>query len=410
MGNWHLQQLKFVFGIGGFMSFYGGLSLAIYFLGEYGGIELPYRITLIAILLLTMPIALVIGYFATRKQKKEEAAAETETQEAGTKAETSGGQTEQKAAAAPSGNFDEDLNKGADEVVKFLKSSNLGATGNALYSLPWYLVAGTTKSGKTSLVLGSDLNFQTLPSQRQTEQKLIRPTRQIDWRVTNDAVFVDTPGRLQNGSTDGDEWASLLESIKKHRANRPLDGLILTVNTEKILHSDENEIEDLAKTIRSRLDDATKRLKIRFPVYLVFTHADAIEGFRDSFSASKKEGENLVWGATIPLEKSDNAQALFDSEYEILQDSIMKRRLIRLSAPFSPVRQLRIFNFPLHFGSARRKLGTFVTTLFRPNPFSESPFLRGFYFTAVPVNRKRSQRKPAATPQTVGETFFTKRF
>lgn len=392
------------------MSFYGGASLAIYFLGEYGGIDVPYRIAIIALLLLTMPIALVIGYFATRKQKKEEASAEAgaETPEAEAKESSGDGQTAQK-TAEPSGNFDEDLNKSADEVVQFLKSSNLGAMGDALYSLPWYLVAGDTRSGKTSLILGSDLNFQSLPSQRQSEQKLIRPTRQVDWRVTSDAVFVDTPGRLQSGNSDGDEWTTLLETIKKHRSNRPLDGLILSINTEKILNADENEIEDFAKTIRTRLDDATKRLKIRFPVYLVFTHADAIEGFRDSFSTSKKEGENLVWGSTFPLEKSDNAQALFDGEYEILQDSIMKRRLIRLSAPFSAVRQLRIFNFPLHFGSARRKLGTFVTTLFRPNPFSESPFLRGFYFTAVPVNRQSKSRNPA-TPNTVGETFFTKRF
>lgn len=410
MASWHFQQLKFALGLGGIVGLYGGTSAAVYVLGEYAGVRVSYRVAIIAVVLLTLPFALLIGHFATRKKKKQEAA-----EEAAEQAAEEGGEAPERsaaAAAAPSGNFDEELNKGADEVVKFLKSSNLGAMGDALYSLPWYLVTGATKSGKTSLVLGSDLNFQTLPSQRQAEQNIVRPTRHIDWRITSDAVFVDTPGRLQNGSGDGDEWASLLEAIKKHRSNRPLDGLILTVNTEKILHSDESEIEDLAKTIRARLDDATKRLSVRFPVYLVFTHADAIEGFRDSFSVSKKEGENLVWGATIPLEKSDNAQALFDSEYEVLQDSIMKRRMIRLSAPFSPLRQLRIFNFPLHFGSARRKLGTFVTTLFRPNPFSESPFLRGFYFTAVPVNRKRKQKsgKPAGIPQTVGETFFTKRF
>lgn len=388
------------------MSFYGGLSLAIYFLGEYGGVNVNYRIAMIAILLLTMPIALVIGYVSNRRKKKKEAKEkEGEADEADEQPTDDAKQSTKK----PSGNYD-DAEKGADEVVKFLKSSNLGASGNALYSLPWYLVSGATKSGKTSLVLGSDLDFQNLPSQRQAEMQMIRPTRQVDWRVASDGVFVDLPGRFQNDSSDGDEWSSLVETVKKQRGNRPLDGLILTVNTEKVLRSDEREIEELAKTIRTNLDDATTRLKTRFPVYLIFTHADAIEGFRDSFSASKKEGENLVWGSTIPLEKSDNAQALFDSEYEILQDSVMKRRLIRLSAPFSPTRQLRIFNFPLHFGSARRKLGTFVTTLFRPNPFSESPFLRGFYFTAVPVNRNRkSNGKPAAAPQTVGETFFTKR-
>ncbi|MFX5726675.1 type VI secretion protein IcmF/TssM N-terminal domain-containing protein, partial [Acinetobacter baumannii] len=75
----------------------------------------------------------------------------------------------------------------------------------------------------------------------------------------------------------------------------------------------------------------------------------------DSFSNSQKEGDKLVWGATIPLEKSEQAHTLFDEEFNLLQNSIMKRRLMRLSAPFPPVRQLKIFNFPLHFGSARKK-------------------------------------------------------
>jgi type VI secretion system protein ImpL len=215
----------------------------------------------------------------------------------------------------------------------------------------------------------------------------IRPTGAIDWRVTNDAVFVDTAGRYQTEGVDGDEWSSIIDTIKKYRSNRPLDGFVLVVNAESIIKGDDREIEELAKVLRARLDDAIQRVKVKFPVYLVFTHADSLEGFRDSFSSSKNEDKTLVWGATIPLEKSDNAQSLFDAEYEILQNSVMKRRLVRLSAPFPPVRQLKIFNFPLHFGSARRKFGAFVNALFRPNPFSENPFLRGFYFTASPAGK-----------------------
>jgi type VI secretion system protein ImpL len=290
----------------------------------------------------------------------------------------------------------------------------LGESGkDAVYSLPWYLVAGTPKAGKSSLVLGSNLNFQNLPSQRQSEQNFVRSTQSVDWRVTSDAVFVDTAGRYQTEGMDEDEWASLIETIKKHRKMRPLDGFLLVANAERILQADEQEVEQMAKVLRTRLDDAMARTKTRFPVYLIFTNADAIEGFSDSFSASKGEAKNLVWGATIPIEKSDNAQALFDGEYEILHNSLMKRRLMRLSAPFPPVRQLRIFNFPLHFGSARRKLGSFVATLFRPNPFSENPFLRGFYFTAVPSTRPPMPRDgrtmPPNQPQTVGQSFFTEK-
>ncbi|MGI8544388.1 MAG: type VI secretion system membrane subunit TssM [Aridibacter sp.] len=407
MSSWHTSQLKYALGLTSIMSFYGMVSIAVWFLGDSLGYAMAYRVVIIAFVLLTLPFALVGSYLVSRRSKKAAIKAEEEDKESNESVDD----VKQK-EPVKSVNSNEDVSKGAEEVIEFLKNSNLGANGSsAVYSLPWYMIAGTPKSGKSSLVLGSGLNFQTLPSQRQSEQNHIRPTRQIDWRVTSDAVFVDTAGRFQTDGINEEEWASVLETIKKYRTNRPLDGFILAVNAERILHSDDREIEEMAKTIRSRLDETTKRLKTKFPVYLVFTHADAIEGFRDSFSTSKKEGENLVWGATIPLEKSENAQSLFDSEYEILQDSVMKRRLIRLSAPFSPTRQLRIFNFPLHFGSARRKLGTFVTTLFRPNPFSESPFLRGFYFTAVPINRDNRRGKPAAnTPKTIGSTYFTKKF
>lgn len=397
--SWQIDQLKYTLGLSGLVSFYGIVGVGVWLLGDRFGAGNTEKIVIIAIVLLTLPFALIIGYFATRKRKKEEA------QEAETQASQEVSEAQPQKLSTPSGN--DDLTKSAEEAVQFLKSSNLDA-----YALPWYLVMGTPKSGKTSLVLGSGLNFQNLPSQRQSEQKIIRPTRSVDWRMTNDAVFIDTAGRYQTEGIDAEEWASLTETLKKYRGNRPLDGIILAVNAEKLLNSEERNIEEQAKVLRARIDEVIQRTKIKFPIYLVFTHADAIEGFRDSFSVSQKEAENLVWGATIPLEHSDTAYQLFDSEYDLLQDSTMKRRLIRLSAPFSALRQLRIFNFPLHFGSARRKLGHFVSTLFRPNPFSQSPFLRGFYFTSVPQVRsdaKDFNKTQIPNLQTVGKSYFAEK-
>lgn len=399
-------ELVYALGISGMFTFYGIVNLIVWFGGEKLGYPVSWRVVTIALILITLPFFLIIGYVSSRRRKKREA---KELEAAAGAEEKAATEQKPEKLAAPTGNYD-DLNKSTEEVVQFLKSSNLGENGkDAVYSLPWYLVVGAPRSGKSSLVLGSSLNFQNLPSQRESEAKFIRPTRNIDWRVTSDAVFVDTAGRFQTEGSDQDEWTSVIETIKKYRANRPLDGLILVISADKILTSDERQIEETAKIMRARLDEVMQRIKLRFPVYLVFTNADSIEGFRDSFSTSKKEGENLVWGATIPIEKSDNAQSLFDGEFELLQNSIMKRRLVRLSAPFAPIRQLRIFNFPLHFGSARRKIGTFVSTLFRPNPFSESPFLRGFYFTAAPVGRGSNGQPAAGVPQTVGQTFFTQK-
>ena len=394
------------FGLGGLMSFYGVVGLIVWLLPPGAGGSNQYKIVIIALVLLTLPFALLIMFVSSRRKKKK-AKKELEEKEAAAAAasETGPVAAAPQKLAAHTGNFG-DLTSGTEETVQFLKTSNLGSGGrDAVYSLPWYIIAGSPRSGKSSLVMSSNLNFQTLPSQRQAEQKFLRPTGSVDWRVTSDAVFVDTAGRYQSEGIDAEEWASLLETIKKYRSNRPVDGFLLVVNADTILKSDDRDLEEMAKVLRARLDETIQRLKVRFPVYLVFTHSDSIEGFRDSFSSSKNEDKTLVWGATIPLEKSENAQALFDGEYEVLHNSLMKRRLVRLSAPFPPVRQLRIFNFPLHFGSARRKFGTFVNALFRPNPFSENPFLRGFYFTAAPAGKAGGN-----APQAVGNSYFTERF
>jgi len=415
MNSWQVSQLKYAFGIGGFMSFYGIVGLIVYMLPASTA-SLNQKIVIVALLLLTMPFTLLMGWLVARRgKKKEEKAAAVAAAAAGTAVPGAPGAAEAEAGngsagaqpaklTTPAGSYN-DINAGIEEVVQFLKGSNVGAgSKEAVYSLPWYLVAGAPKTGKSSLVIGSELNFQSLPSQRQSELHLIRPTRSVDWRVTSDGVFIDTAGRYQSEGPDSDEWASLLEAIKKQRSNRPLDGMLLIVNAQEILASDERKIEEKAKVLRSRLDEAMQRLKVKFPVYLIFTNADSLEGFSDSFSASKQENKTLVWGATIPLEKTDNAQSMFDGEYEILHDSVMKRRLVRLSAPFPPVRQLRIFNFPLHFGAARRKFGAFVNALFRPSPFSDNPFLRGFYFTAVPASKTRQ-----GASQTNGNSYFTER-
>ena len=400
--NWHVNQLKYAFGLGGLMSFYGVVSMVIYLLPP-NMVSNQYKIVVIALVLLTLPFTLMfmlIGSIRSRrKAKRETEAAAANEQPDGVATPAA------KPAAAASAEYP-GIAASAEEAVQFLKASNLGAGGkDAVYSLPWYVIAGAPRSGKTSLVVGSNLNFQTLPSQRQSEQKFVRPTGNVDWRVTSDAVFVDTAGRYQTEGIDGEEWTSLLDTLKKYRGDRPIDGFILTVNTESILKADERKVEETAKVLRKRLDEAMAKIDLPFPVYLVFTNADAMEGFRDSFSNSKNEGKTLVWGSTFPIEKSENSQTLFDGEFEILHNSLMKRRIVRLSAPFSPVRQLRIFNFPLHFGSARRRFGAFVNTLFRPDPFSRNPFLRGFYFTASPPARSTGN-----APASVAAAYFSERF
>ncbi len=401
-----VSQIKSILGISALVSFYGIASLIILFLGPSLGIPFIWEIVIIALLLLTLPFALLINYFRKRRARRREAQAAA--------LEAGGAPEPVKAGAAPKRVYEE-LTRGAEEVVQWLRSTRLGGAkaSEALYALPWYVVAGPPASGKTSLVLSSGLDFHALPSQRRAEMKIVRPTHHCDWRVTDSAVLVDTSGRYQGDGPSRDEWIALTETIKKHRNLRALDGFVIAVNAARLLQSNESEIEQQAKTLRARLDEMIRLVRARFPVYLVFTHIDALDGFQEFFKNGKSAGE--VWGATIPLEKSANAHALFDLEFDHLYESLLRHRLLRLRVPVAPLTQLRIFDFPVRFAERRQKLGLFASALFRPNPFSESPLLRGFYFTANVTTGGGSQSQAVPedgerSAQAVGTGFFTDRF
>lgn len=384
----HKDQLKSALHITLYVSLYSIAGFIVYWAGSLLGLSFPFQIALIALIVLTWPFAIAINYFRKKREQKNTSGQPDVSPSA---------KQNRNAPVAPVRSYDE-LTRSAEEAVQWLRSTRLAKakSGDAVYQLPWFVIAGSPRSGKTSLLLSAGLDFQALPSQRRADQNLIRPTRDCEWRVTDWSVNIDTAGRYQTEGPDGDEWSALVETLKKYRKNRPLDGFLIAVNASRIFTLADAEIEQQAKTLRARLDEVIQRAENRFPIYLVFTNMDSIEGFDEFFKSLTAEERGQVWGATIPLEKSGNGHALFDTEFDRLYDSLMRRRLARLGSIASPEEQLRIFNFPIYFGEARKKLGLFISALFRPNPFSERPLLRGFYFTSSSTTNRKTHRKPQA--------------
>ncbi|MGH9900266.1 MAG: type VI secretion system membrane subunit TssM [Pyrinomonadaceae bacterium] len=381
----HGDQLKSALGLSALISMYGVICLIVWFLGPQFGVGYLGQAVIIVLILLTWPFALLINHF--RKKRAERREAQQQAGAAAAPASSNGKAAKPgKAQLAPVAGTYEALSHGAAEAVQWLRGTKLSGDGkkgaDAVYALPWFAITGPPTGGKTSLLLSSGQDFHTLPSQRAADQNVIRPTANVEWRVTDSAIWLDTTGRYQTEGPDRDEWAGLVETIKQHRKVRPLDGVVVAVNTGAVLRWNDHEIEHQAKVLRARLDEAILRAGVRFPVYLVFTHADSIEGFSDFFRSFRNEERTQVWGTTFPLAQAQNAHALFDSEFDHLYGRLVRRRNVQLETTARPDEQLRIFKFPGRFRRARNRLGLFTSALFRPNPFSESPLLRGFYFTS----------------------------
>src|SRR3954466_14569122 len=109
-------QLKSILGISALVSFYGIASLLVVFLGPSIGLSFTWEIIIIALLLLTWPFVVLINYARKRR---------TRQQEISQSAVPEANAAPMKPSAAPK-RIHEELARGAEEAVQWLRSSRLG--------------------------------------------------------------------------------------------------------------------------------------------------------------------------------------------------------------------------------------------------------------------------------------------
>ena len=228
--------------------------------------------------------------------------------------------------------------------LQALKRSKLGGGGiSALYTLPWYMIIGPPGAGKSTALRNSGLSF---PS-RQGNVRGIGGTRNCDWWLANEAVILDTAGRYTIEEEDRDEWLSFLDTMRKHRRRKPVNGVILAVSVTDLGGRSEEEVEELANHLRERVDEIIERLQMVVPVYLIFTKCDLVPGFMEVFGTLRKEARGQIWGATFPLEgRNDDPGQRFTEAFDELVRVLRQRTLSALDAERRTEVRALMYQFP----------------------------------------------------------------
>jgi type VI secretion system protein ImpL len=281
------------------------------------------------------------------------------------------------------------------EAIRSLQRSKLGGRGGkaALYALPWYVILGPPAAGKTTALERSGLAFTSAGGRRHKVQG-VAGTRNCDWWFSEEAILLDTAGRFATEDNDEPEWLAFLDLLKRFRAKRPLDGLIVAISATDLLAANAEQIDENAKKLRARLDELIRRLEMVLPVYVLITKADLIAGFAEFWADLPVASRGQVWGATF----DPDAEALAEpgtavkAEFDLLTRVLHARVMDRIVSERVPQRRARILQFPVEFSGVRRPLARFVDELFRPSQYQETPLFRGFYFssgtqTGSPVDR-----------------------
>ncbi|HJL14167.1 MAG TPA: type VI secretion system membrane subunit TssM [Sandaracinaceae bacterium LLY-WYZ-13_1] len=269
------------------------------------------------------------------------------------------------------------------KAIAALKSSKIARGGeNALYALPWNLIVGPPGAGKTTALRNSGLQFPYM-STSGGGVRGVGGTRNCDWWLTNEAVLLDTAGRWTTEEEDRDEWHAFLDLIKKFRPEKPLNGIIAAVSLDQLGGAHEEEVASLARRMRERVDEVQNRLQMSLPVYVLFTKADLVPGFVETFGDLSKQERGQVWGFTVPLaDPPSDPGAHFGERFDELADVVQKRSLRRMGEERKIETRELIHSFPQQFVSLRRNCEMLVSQLFESSVFGETPMFRGCYFTS----------------------------
>jgi type VI secretion system protein ImpL len=276
-------------------------------------------------------------------------------------------------------------------AIEALKKTKLGSKGGkaALSALPWYVIVGPPAAGKTTALEQSGLAF-TNPGGGSSKIKGTAGTKNCEWWFSQEAILLDTAGRFTTEDDDQEEWFTFLDIIKRFRPERPLDGVIVAVGlgggagTPDLLTANEEQIEELATRLRTRVDEIMTRLEMVVPVYVMFTKADLVAGFVEFWSDFNKQQRGQPWGSTFSIddERLTEPARACEAEFDLLVATLHARLVDRLNRERAPDARSRILQFPVEFRSLRTPVVSFIEELCKANPYQETPILRGFYFTS----------------------------
>ncbi|HEY2433465.1 MAG TPA: type VI secretion system membrane subunit TssM [Vicinamibacterales bacterium] len=284
-----------------------------------------------------------------------------------------------------------------EEAVGALKEQQR-TSGTSLYDLPWYVIIGAPGSGKTTALLNSGLKF---PLEQRVGKGALRGvggTRNCDWWFADEAVFLDTAGRYttqdSDAASDSVGWSEFLALLRKYRARRPVNGVILTINAQDLLVGGPSARGAHVDAARRRLEELSRELGIQLPVYVMVTKCDLVDGFAEYFDDLRTDGRAQVWGVTFPYGQSvaNEGPGVFPAEFDSLMARLNERVVDRMQEARDTRRRTKIFGFPQQMSTMREPLSEWLTDVFASREFGGQILLRGVYFTSgtqegTPIDR-----------------------
>lgn len=256
---------------------------------------------------------------------------------------------------------------------------------------PWVLLVGPTDSGKSTALSVSRLRLEPVatPGGKAGGRAGAKADGRTDawfqfWR-SEQAVFLELPGRLISAEDARDDWRLMLEQLHRHPLARPVSALVLQVGIDSVLEADASARESLALRLRSRLDDVLACLETACPVLLHFSRCDRLDGFVPFFQRMEESTSESAW--QFALDVQSLARTPVASAFEEGLEGLRQRLIVHLDARLANVSSgaelEAALSFPAELARHAETLATFTALLFEERRGRERPHLVRVQFSSA---------------------------
>jgi hypothetical protein len=256
----------------------------------------------------------------------------------------------------------------------------------AQYKVPWYLMIGEAGSGKTTILGSTGLE---LLSEWPDEAKL-GVKEGVNWFFFDQAVVLDVAGdfvlRADAEPPNVKGWNYLAKLLRRHRPERPLDGIILTIPcadlTAAANPSSESKLKIELKSaqVYQKLVAAHQTLGVNLPVYVLVTKCDGVAGFASlCHEIPARRDEIFGWSSPYTRDiayRSEWVAEAFQSVagylYQIQMEVFAERDEVRDGDG--------LFMLPSEMRAMGAPLRVYLDRIFKESTYHDPFFLRGIYF------------------------------
>lgn len=205
-----------------------------------------------------------------------------------------------------------------------------------LQKLPWLILIGAEKSGKTTLVYNSDIDILSIHKPSYIQKYISDKT--FTWHYTNEVIILEATNDVLYAEKNKTQilksnWNKSFSFAKLYSWCKKFDGLIVTINLPQLLEN-ENNLNTLYLNLVQLLKEFVNNLNYSLPLYFIFTHCDQIVGFNEFFSDLSKKEREKYWGISIDSNLSTKEEKLehFNDKFNELINALNKKLLMRLAA------------------------------------------------------------------------------